>query len=29
LDGTFMSQDKPRWMMHGITTEPVEQYLYS
>jgi len=24
-----MSEDKPRWMMHGITTEPVEQYLYS
>lgn len=21
--------DKPRWMMHGITSEPVEQYLYS
>jgi predicted O-methyltransferase YrrM len=20
---------KPRWMMHGITTEPVESYLYS
>jgi len=24
-----MSEDKPRWMMHGITTEPVERYLYS
>jgi caffeoyl-CoA O-methyltransferase len=21
--------DKPGWMMHGITSEPVEQYLYS
>ena len=21
--------DKPRWMMHGITSEPVENYLYS
>ena len=21
--------DKPRWMMHGITSEPVETYLYS
>lgn len=21
--------DKPRWMMHGITSGPVEQYLYS
>jgi predicted O-methyltransferase YrrM len=21
--------DKPRWMMHGITSEPVEDYLYS
>jgi caffeoyl-CoA O-methyltransferase len=21
--------DKPRWMMHGITAEPVETYLYS
>src|SRR5216684_6315406 len=21
--------DKPRWMMHGITAEPVENYLYS
>jgi len=21
--------DKPRWMMHGITSEPVEHYLYS
>lgn len=21
--------DKPRWMMHGITSEPVEEYLYS
>jgi caffeoyl-CoA O-methyltransferase len=21
--------DKPRWMMHGITAEPVEDYLYS
>jgi caffeoyl-CoA O-methyltransferase len=21
--------DKPRWMMHGITAEPVEHYLYS
>src|SRR6266513_6015981 len=20
---------KPRWMMHGITSEPVENYLYS
>jgi predicted O-methyltransferase YrrM len=26
-----MSQDsdKPRWMMHGITSEPAEKYLYS
>src|ERR1700738_2972020 len=21
--------DKPRWMMHGITSEPIENYLYS
>src|SRR5260370_29011926 len=21
--------DKPSWMMHGITSEPVENYLYS
>jgi caffeoyl-CoA O-methyltransferase len=21
--------DKPQWMMHGITSEPVEQYIYS
>jgi len=21
--------DKPRWMMHGITAEPIETYLYS
>src|SRR6266852_2789080 len=21
--------DKPRWMMHGITSEPIETYLYS
>jgi len=21
--------DQPRWMMHGITSEPVENYLYS
>ena len=21
--------DKPRWLMHGITSEPVEDYLYS
>ncbi len=21
--------EKPRWMMHGITSEPVEEYLYS
>jgi len=21
--------DKPRWLMHGITSEPVENYLYS
>jgi caffeoyl-CoA O-methyltransferase len=21
--------EKPRWMMHGITAEPVEEYLYS
>ncbi len=21
--------DKPRWMMHGITSQPVENYLYS
>jgi predicted O-methyltransferase YrrM len=21
--------DKPRWMMHGITSEPVENYLYA
>jgi predicted O-methyltransferase YrrM len=21
--------EKPRWMMHGITCEPVEQYLYA
>jgi caffeoyl-CoA O-methyltransferase len=24
-----MPSDKPRWMMHGITSEPVESYLYS
>lgn len=24
-----MAQDKPRWMMHGITYESVEEYLYS
>jgi predicted O-methyltransferase YrrM len=24
-----MPDDKPRWMMHGITAEPVETYLYS
>ena len=24
-----MTDDKPRWMMHGITSEPVEAYLYS
>jgi caffeoyl-CoA O-methyltransferase len=23
------ASDKPRWMMHGITSEPVESYLYS
>ena len=23
------SSDKPRWMMHGITSDPVENYLYS
>jgi caffeoyl-CoA O-methyltransferase len=23
------TSDKPRWMMHGITAEPVENYLYS
>jgi predicted O-methyltransferase YrrM len=23
------ANDKPRWMMHGITSEPVENYLYS
>jgi caffeoyl-CoA O-methyltransferase len=23
------TSDKPRWMMHGITSEPVENYLYS
>jgi caffeoyl-CoA O-methyltransferase len=23
------ANDKPLWMMHGITSEPVEQYLYS
>jgi caffeoyl-CoA O-methyltransferase len=23
------ASDKPRWMMHGITSEPVENYLYS
>jgi len=23
------TSDKPRWMMHGITAEPVESYLYS
>lgn len=23
------SSDKPSWMMHGITSEPVETYLYS
>ena len=23
------TSDKPRWMMHGITAEPVEGYLYS
>ena len=21
--------EKPRWMMHGITSEPVEEYIYS
>ena len=24
-----MPDDKPRWMMHGITAEPIETYLYS
>ena len=24
-----MSDEKPRWMMHGITAEPIETYLYS
>jgi caffeoyl-CoA O-methyltransferase len=23
------SNDKPAWMMHGITAQPVEEYLYS
>jgi len=23
------TSDKPRWMMHGITSDPVESYLYS
>jgi caffeoyl-CoA O-methyltransferase len=23
------TQDKPSWLMHGITSEPVEDYLYS
>jgi caffeoyl-CoA O-methyltransferase len=23
-----LKEDKPRWMMHGITSEPVEAYLY-
>lgn len=23
------TQDKPSWLMHGITSEPVENYLYS
>jgi len=23
------TSDKPHWMMHGITSEPVESYLYS
>lgn len=23
------ANDKPQWMMHGITSEPVEQYMYS
>ena len=23
------TDDKPAWMMHGITSEPVEQYMYS
>lgn len=23
------SDDKPAWMMHGITAQPVEEYLYS
>jgi predicted O-methyltransferase YrrM len=24
-----MAQDKPSWMMHGITSESVDQYMYS
>jgi caffeoyl-CoA O-methyltransferase len=24
-----IADDKPRWMMHGITAQPVEDYLYS
>ena len=24
-----MPEDKPRWMMHGITASPVEDYVYS
>src|SRR6266852_4266732 len=24
-----MPDEKPRWMMHGITAEPIETYLYS
>jgi caffeoyl-CoA O-methyltransferase len=24
-----MADEKPRWMMHGITAEPIETYLYS
>jgi len=23
------TSDKPRWMMHGITSDPIESYLYS
>src|SRR5438045_3898723 len=25
----LIKKEKPRWMMHGITSEPVENYLYS
>ena len=29
IEANMPKTDKPRWMMHGITSEPIENYLYS